>query len=141
MESLGMKTKYGESLYAERPDVAPTTEDPDELGYEVLDPIYEDPTKFEGVEPPFPIKPSEMEAGLELKSMEDLPSITEGMTGATTEGQRGAQSIKIGEGTVEGQETQGYQPWLPEGVDPEYTEMIERERDEPTPFGLSLIHI
>jgi len=135
MESLGMKTKYGESLYAERPDVAPTTEDPDELGYEVLDPIYEDPTKFEGVEPPFPIKPSEMEAGLELKSMEDLPSITEGMTGATTEGQRGAQSIKIGEGTVEGQETQGYQPWLPEGVDPEYTEMIERERDEPTPFG------
>ena len=153
MESLGMETKYSQSKYAERPEVPITPAETELIPLEEkltstmteeeqmsmfgkagieqgdlpepLDPLYESETQTIGTYDP----------ALELESMEGLPSLIGDYSGATTEGQRGAQSMKIGEGTVAGKETKGYQPWLPEGVDPEYAGMIERERDEPTPFG------
>ena len=125
IESLGMETKYSQSKYAERPEVPIATEEPEDLPMEVLDPLYESQTKTIGTYDP----------GLELESMEGLPSLMGGMTGAATAGQRGAQSMVIGEEAAAGQETKGYQPWLPEGVEPEFAGMIEKERDEPTPFG------
>ena len=124
-ESLGMETKYSQSKYAERPEVPITTEEPESLPMESLDPLYESQTQTIGTYDP----------GLELESMDKLPSLMGDVTGAATAGQRGAQSIKIGEGAGDGQETKGYQPWLPEGVDPEFAGMIERERGEETPFG------
>ena len=153
MESLGMETKYSQSKYAERPDVSITPAESELIPLEEkltstmteeeqmsvfgkagveqedlpepLDPLYESQTKTIGTYDP----------SLELESMEGLPSIMGDYSGAATTGQRGAQSIKIGEGAGDGQETKGYQPWLPEGVDPEFAGMIERERGEETPFG------
>ena len=75
IESLGMKTKYSQSKYAERPEVPITTEEPKDLPMEVLDPLYESQTKTIGTYDP----------GLELESMEGLPSIMGDETAAVVE--------------------------------------------------------
>ena len=90
IESLGMKTKYSQSKYAERPDVPITTEEPEDLPMESLDPLYESQTQTIGTYDP----------GLELESMEKLPSLMGDMTEATTAGQRGVQSMVLGDETA-----------------------------------------